>query len=63
MSKSILDNFKHHAVINASRLTDTQVAQIRAQGLIIKYRPDNLVLNQAQSAMYRQQACTSAEVA
>lgn len=63
MSKSILDNFKHHAVINANRLTDYQVAQIRAQGLIIKNRPDNLVLNQAQSAMYRQQACTSAEVA
>jgi len=61
MNKSTLANFEHHTVINAQRLTDKQVSEIRAQGLIIKHRPDNLVMVNAQKAMYRQQATLSAE--
>jgi len=61
MAKNILENFKKHAVINAKKLTDKQVADIRAHGLIIKYRPDNLMLHEAKQAMHRQQACLSAE--
>lgn len=61
MKNVILADFKKHAVINAARLTDDQVADIKSQGLIIKHRPDNLVLAEAEQAMQRQQSCISAE--
>lgn len=61
MKNVILADFKKHAVTNAARLTDAQVADIKAHGRIIKYRPDNLVLAEAEQAMQRQQSCISAE--
>ena len=59
MKNVIKADFTKYARQNAQCLTDAQINAIRAQGLVVVCRPDNLRLQQAEKAMQRQQSCVS----
>ena len=61
MKNVISADFKKHAHLNARRLTNAQIASIRAQGFIVVCRPDNLQAQAAKETLRRQNACISAE--
>ena len=59
MKNVINVDFTKHADQYAECLTDAQINAIRAQGLVVVCRPDNLPLQQAEKALQRQQSCVS----